>query len=89
MSNKANPKEFAKQCRKLVILADLTIDTIDELKKHGPVEGEFKKNLEAVKAKCEETVTAAYSVDSVLNSTYVGDMVNKLDTMIRKNFDIN
>lgn len=88
MSNKANPKKFAQLCRRLSVLSDLLIDTVEDLEKHGPVEEEFKASLKTVKAKCEETLQAAYSVDKVQQSTYIGDLSKKIDTIIRKNFEI-
>lgn len=88
MANKANPKQFAQLCRKLTVLSDLLIDTVQELEKHGPVEEIFKENLKRVKKKCEITIGAAYGVDVVANTTYLGQLSKKVDTLIRKNFDI-
>lgn len=88
MGNKANPKQFAQLCRKLVVLSDLLIDTTEELEKHGPVEKDFKIHLDAVKRKCEITLEAAYGVDKVMNSTYIGELSKRIDTIIRKNFEI-
>ena len=85
---KVSPKKFAQLCRKLVVLSDLIIDVVDEIEQCGHDEEQFKQDLNAVRDKCIATVNAAYSVDSVMNSTYVGQLSKQIDTMIRKNFDI-
>ena len=86
--SKTNPKKFAQLCRKYTILADLMIDTIDEIEQFGYNEGEFKENIKKVLNKCCEITEQAYTVEKVRNTTYLGNLSNQIDTLIRKKFNI-
>ena len=87
--SKTNPKKFAQLCRKLVVLSDLLIDVVDEIEQYGHDEKQFKADLNKVREKCCKTVQSAFTVENVLHSTYLQNLSNQIDTVIRKNFEIN
>ena len=87
MSNKLNPKKFAILSHKLIILCDLMIDTLDEIKDEVEVTG-FKQTLEATKKECEQVVEAAFDVKLVSKSTYLQELGSKIDTLLRKNYEL-
>lgn len=89
MGKSSGTKRFAQLARKLVVISDLMADTINEIEQYDEInEGEFRQDLLKVKKRCTDVVESAFELDSVQKSTYIGEMCNKLDTMIRKNFDI-
>lgn len=86
--SKRNPKKFAQLCRKLVVLADLIIDTIDEIEEYDHDESEFKQDLNKVLNRCCKITEQAHTVDQVRKSTYMQNLSNKIDAVIRNNFEI-
>lgn len=67
---------------KFVVLALLEIEVLDEMKVSTPRMKAHKENLLLLIEEIADTTT-------MQRSTYFNDMVNKLDTVIRKNFDEN
>lgn len=77
-----NPKKEALSYHKIAALCTLLIDEFDKLGPDAPL---------AIKAKemnifIEEMFTKIYDIPEVRSSTYVNDLANKIDTVIRKNF---
>lgn len=64
------------------------IDTIDEIEEYEYDESEFKNNIRKVLNKCCEITEQAFKVEKVHNSTYLQKLSNQVDTLIRKNFNI-
>lgn len=80
-------KKEALRFHKLAVLSNSLITELDELK---PTAG-YGKNLQE-KAKAfiealEPFLESAFDSDMVKSSTYLTDMCNKIDTIIRKNYE--
>lgn len=79
-----SPKQIALLSHKLIVLADLMIESLDEL---GYDEThELYSNLKVIEQNSCKLIEAAFDVKNVRNSTYLGDLSKKVDTVIRKNF---
>jgi hypothetical protein len=71
---------------KLVCLSQLLLENLDELKVTNPKMITIKNNLTDF---CEELNNKLAATDAILKNTYFNDMSNKIDTIIRKNFNDN
>lgn len=81
---KLTPKKEAQLCHKLIVLADLTLDTLDEL---GYDENhELYAAFKTIENNSCKLLEAAYGIESVKQSVYLGNLSNQVDTVIRKNF---
>ena len=69
---------------KLVVLVQLQLELLDELK---PTTERMKKYQSDLIAFSEELNNAICNTDTVQYLTYFQDLANKVDTVIRKNFD--
>jgi hypothetical protein len=84
VKKKLSPKRQAELSHKLVILAELMINTLDEL---DYSEIPLANALKIVSEKSCEILDEVYKTDSVSSSTYVTELSSKVDTVIRKNFE--
>ena len=77
-------KNTATLMHKLVCLSNLQLECLDELKVTTPRMLELKKNLtEFAELLNEELKTS----DTVMKTTYFQEISNKIDTILRKNFN--
>lgn len=84
---KPSKKRFAVLCNKLAVLASLQLEVLDEIggdtEKYGRL---HKANKEIISA-CEEVVDSIYQVQEIRTSTYLSDLNNKVDSVVRNNYD--
>ena len=71
---------------KLYCLSQLLLECLDELKPTTANMVKYKTDLTAL---CEELNNATANSETVLKSTYFSSISNKVDTVIRKNFEEN
>jgi len=81
-----NPKRKSELCHLLVVLANLTLEVLDELKPVSKTAIEYK---ELLSRKCEEVNESLMDIPEVKSSTYFQDLSNKVHTVIRKNYKPN
>lgn len=81
-----NPKRKSELCHLLVVLSNLTLEVLDELKPTSQKAIEFK---ELLTKKCEEVNDSLIDIPEVRSSTYFQDLSNKVHTVIRKNYKPN
>ena len=84
---KFTTKQENQALHKISILSSLLIDSIEDLGigDNGQKAEVFKGHLEEVEKICEIIVDSS-AVKEIKSSTYIQDIVNKVDTIIRKNF---
>lgn len=88
---KINPKRKAQLLHEHSILCLLLQHNMDELIKINPFSEstqQFRDNLEYNAKECEELLGAIYGIKSVSSSTYLQELANKVQTIIRKNYEI-
>jgi hypothetical protein len=80
------PKEEAKLCHTIAVLISLLADYTDDLTPGGTISQEFKEKALELMPLAEAMLQATYNVKEVSSSTYITDLSNKIDTVIRHNF---
>lgn len=86
MRRKLNPKKRALLIHKLVVLCDLLIDNLDELKPNADMPDEMQEAAEVLKKQCETLIEDVFEISEVKSSTYLQEIAIKVDTVIRKNY---
>ena len=79
-------KEEAKLCHTIAVLISLLADYTDDLIPSGPIALQFKEKALELMPLANAMLEAAYNVKEVSSSTYITDLSNKIDTVIRHNF---
>jgi hypothetical protein len=78
------PSRKSQLMHKLVVLVQLQLELLDELK---PTTERMKKYQADLVGFSEELNNAICNTETIQRSTYFQDLANKVDTVIRKNFD--
>lgn len=79
-------KEEAKLCHTIAVLISLLADYTDDLTPGGTISKKFKEKALELMPLAEAMLQATYNVKEVSSSTYITDLSNKIDTVIRHNF---
>jgi hypothetical protein len=79
-------KEEAKLCHTIAVLISLLADYTDDLIPNSPISLQFKEKALELMPLSDAMLEAAYNVKEVSSSTYINDLSNKIDTIIRHNF---
>lgn len=82
----AGRKQMGQHCHKLVVLADLMLETIDDLTPFLGESVEMTQACNIMKEECMGLLESIYGIEEVRKSTYMGELSKKVDTCIRKNF---
>lgn len=84
--SKPSKKEQAVMYHKLAVLSSLMSETIDDIKSAGVEFPELVRPIKEVQQRTCLILTEVFQIESVRSSTYLTDLGNKVDTIIRKNF---
>ena len=79
-------KEEAKLCHTIAVLISLLADYTDDLIPDGSIAQQFKEKALELMPLADAMLEATYNVKEVSSSTYITDLSNKIDTVIRHNF---
>jgi hypothetical protein len=79
-------KEEARLCHTIAVLISLLADYTDDLTPGGTISKEFKEKALELMPLADAMLEATYNVKEVSSSTYITDLSNKIDTVIRHNF---
>lgn len=81
--------EHVKKHR-LAIVAHLMSEALDDIQQQcgelSPKAIELKENCAKIVPAVEEILTEVYQVNQIHSSTYLTDLANKVETLIRKNY---
>jgi len=87
-----NPKKEAQTTHAIATLSFIMVDKLDEFRKHSNKEL-TKEVVEVIDAcntlqkHCETMLNEVFGIQSISNGTYLNGLSEKLDTIIRKNFE--
>jgi hypothetical protein len=81
-----NPKKQAMYAHKIAALFTILADDLSEFLPDSPIAIQIKEKAEQILPLAENLLNEVYSVDEVKMGTYLNDLANKLDAVIRKNF---
>jgi len=79
-----NTKRKAILCHKLVCLSQLLIENLDELNPTTEIAIQYKESLIKFVEQLNNDIA---DTDTIQNKTYFNDISNKIDTILRKNFN--
>lgn len=79
-------KEEARLCHTIAVLISLLADYTDDLMPNSPIAIQFKEKALELMPLSDAMLEATYNVKEVSSSTYINDLSNKIDTIIRHNF---
>jgi uncharacterized lipoprotein len=84
---KKTRKEKNQTVHTISVLCSLLLENIDKLSMHSNNQNrdDFKNHLSELEKVCEIIIDDS-AVKEVKNSTYIQQMVTRLDTIIRKNY---
>lgn len=83
-----NPKKFAQTSHRIGILAALLAESLDEIEATSPAALQLKEVSKQIIPICEQIVNDVYSSKMITSGTYFNEISAKVDTVIRKNFEI-
>ena len=81
-----NPKKKHTLINKVFCLKDLLVDAIEELKANDPDTLKFANDIISY---CERMNDSVADTATIQKSTYFSNISNKIDTILRKEFDEN
>lgn len=87
--SKISKKEKNRIFHKYLVESMLLLHTMDELKQINEFNDtsiKFKDNLEYNTRECEELLKNVFKINSISSTTYIQELANKIDTVIRKNY---
>lgn len=82
----SNNKKSAVQSHKIAALCYLLAEALQEVGANAETALEMKANAEVLGAQCEQVLDDLFQVKQIKGSTYLTDLCNKVDTVIRKNY---
>lgn len=83
-----SPKRQVIICHKIAALAYLMAEALDELNPEVKDSNPFKKQCDDMVVKCQEIVNDLFGVEQLVKTVYLQNLVDKVDTTIRKNYTI-
>ncbi|MXO23716.1 hypothetical protein [Apibacter sp. B3813] len=86
---KISKKEKDKLFHEYVVLSMLLLHVIDRLKRiqeFNERSKKFKENLEFNAKEIEELTDKVFTIKKISGSTYIQDLAQKVETVIRKNY---
>jgi hypothetical protein len=82
-----SPKREAQICHTVTVLMALLADYTHEIDELKPLSKRFKDKVEDLLPVCEELITKVYGFPEISSSTYLTDLSNKIDSIIRHNYE--
>lgn len=82
----SNNKKSAVQSHKIAALCYLLAEALQEVGANTETALEMKVEAKSLGKKCENVLEDLFQVKQIKGSTYLTDLCNKVDTVIRKNY---
>jgi hypothetical protein len=82
-----NNKKTAVQSHKIAALCYLLAEALQEVGANAETALEIKAECESLGKKCEDVLEDLFQVKQIYGSTYLIELSNKVDTVVRKNFE--
>lgn len=86
MSKKSLRKE-AEACHKLAAAFTIALDAVNEFMPKSPVAEKIRLTTEEVVPLMEALLSEIYKIPELSSGTYLNGLTNKIDTVVRKNFE--
>ena len=79
-------KELHQKTHKIAVLAYLMSEALEEINADSAQALGFKSRCDGMIGFCETILNESFAVKTIKNTTYLQDLSNKVDTVIRKNY---
>jgi hypothetical protein len=83
-----NPKQFAQTSHRIAVLAALLVESLEEINASSKVAIDLKQKAKEIIPHCELILEEVYTAKTISSGNYFNDLSAKVDTVIRKNFEI-
>lgn len=81
-----NPKKINMLSHRLTVLSNLMIETLDEIGASSDMSVDFRTKSKELMPFCEKMIEDVFTLGQIKSTTYMTDLSNKVDTVIRKNY---
>jgi len=81
-----NPKKINQLSHRLAVLSNLMLETLDEIGATTDIAIDFKYKCKELLPFCEKMVDDVFMLNEIKSTTYMTDLSNKVDTVIRKEY---
>lgn len=81
-----NPKKINQLSHKLVVLSNLMVETLDDIEACSDSSLEFRAKCKELLPFCETMIGDVFQLQQIKSTTYLMDLSNKVDTVIRREF---
>lgn len=81
-----NPKRHNQITHKIAVLANLMTGALDEIGANSEMATDFKQKCEELLPFCEQIISDVFVLKEIKSTTYLSDISNKVDTVIRKSY---
>lgn len=82
----SNNKKYAVQSHKIAVLCYLLAESLEDVGANAETALEMKTEAQSLGAKCQNVLEDLFQVKQIKGSTYLTDLCNKVDIVIRKNY---
>lgn len=81
-----SPKREAEISHRIAALSFSLIHALNEIEANSQTALELKDISEKMQKKCEQILEECFQVKQVSSTNYLVDLSNKIDTVVRKNY---
>lgn len=81
-----SPKREAEISHRIAALSFSLIHALNEIEANSQTALELKEISEKMHQKCEQILEECFQVKQVSSTNYLVDLSNKIDTVVRKNY---
>jgi hypothetical protein len=83
-----NPKQFAQTSHRIAVLSALLVESLEDINASSTAALDLKQKAQEIIPHCERMLEEVYTAKNITSGTYFNELSNKVDTVIRKNFEI-
>jgi hypothetical protein len=80
------PKQRAQKAHSIAVLFTLLSEYIDDFSPNSPAGELMKLKALEILPLADKITDSVFDIKSIRSSTYINDLANKIDTIIRQNF---
>lgn len=83
-----NPKKFAETSHRIAVLSALLVESLEDINASSEAALDLKQKAKEIIPHCEKMLSEVYTAKTITSGTYFNELSNKVDTVIRKNFQV-
>lgn len=87
MAKPKTPKDEAILCHKVATLMSLLADYTDDLYPDSPISKKYKERSDEMMPVANELLESLFQIPKIGQTTYLNDLANKIDSVLRHNYE--